>query len=85
MFVDLRENVKERERNIDVREKYQLVASHVYLNQGSNLQHRYVPWMGIKYGNFWCMGQFSNQLNYPGKGYIHDFSFSFFKILFIYF
>ena len=34
---------KERERNIDAREKHQLVASHMHPNWGSNLQPKHVP------------------------------------------
>ena len=44
-------------RNIDVREKHQLVASHMHPNRGSNPQPRYMPWPGIKPAAFWgCMG-----------------------------
>ena len=34
---------EERERDIDVREKYQLVASCMYFSQGPNPQPSYVP------------------------------------------
>ena len=34
---------KERERNIDVREKHQLGASHTCSNWGQNPQSRHVP------------------------------------------
>ena len=40
---------KERERNINVREKHQSTASCMYPNlQGMNLQPRHVPCLGIK-------------------------------------
>ena len=38
-----KEREKERKRNINVRDKHQLVASHSCLDQGLNLQPRYVP------------------------------------------
>ena len=34
---------RQRERDIDMREKHGLVASHTCPNQGVNLQPRYVP------------------------------------------
>ena len=44
MFIDFeRARERERERNIDVREKQQWVASYMCSNQGLNLQPRYVP------------------------------------------
>ena len=39
---------KEREREIDVREKHRLVVSGTCPNQGLNLQPRHVPWPGIE-------------------------------------
>ena len=46
----------ERERNIDVREKHQLVASHTHPNWGPNLQARYVPSLGIEPTTFLVYG-----------------------------
>ena len=43
MFIDFREKGKERERNIDVREKQWLIASHTCPNQASNWKSRHVP------------------------------------------
>ena len=48
------------ERDIDVREKHQLVASHTFPVQELNLQPRYVPWLGIKPATFLCMRRCSN-------------------------
>ena len=47
-----KEREKERKRNINVRDKHQLVASHSCLDQGLNLQPRYVPWLEIEPTNF---------------------------------
>ena len=41
MFIGVKE--KERERNIDVREKHQSVACCTHPDWGLNLQPRYVP------------------------------------------
>ena len=47
MLIDFREKgregERERERNIDVRERHRRVASHVCLHWGPNLQPRHVP------------------------------------------
>ena len=37
------EREKERKRNIDVSEKYRLVASHMHSNQGPNPQAMHMP------------------------------------------
>ena len=42
-----------RERNIDVREKHQLVASYTCQDQGLNPQFGYVPWPGIEPATIW--------------------------------
>ena len=47
-FIAFLEREGRRETNINVREKHQLVASCKHLDQGANLQHRYVPWLGIE-------------------------------------
>ena len=44
MFVDFRERGRERERNTDVREKRQLVASCMR------------PEVGVEPAAFWCVG-----------------------------
>ena len=43
---------KERERNINVREKHQSVASCMCLHQRPNLQPRHMPWLGIELVTF---------------------------------
>ena len=55
LFIAFREREREegRERNIDVREKHQLVASHIYNDQGLNLQPRYVPQLGTEPATSW--------------------------------
>ena len=49
---------KERERNIDVREKHKPVASGTLPNLGPNLQPRHVPWSRIEPATLcfaeWC-------------------------------
>ena len=58
MFIDFKERGREREKegNIDVKEKHQFVASHRCLNQGSNQQPRHVPLPRIEPTTFRCMG-----------------------------
>ena len=46
------EGERETERNTDVREKHQLVASHTCPDQGLSPQPRYVPCPGIKPATF---------------------------------
>ena len=49
------------------REKYWSIASHMHPNQGSNLQLRYVPSLGIEPITFWCMDDTpTNLLSWPG-------------------
>ena len=43
LFLETEEGKKERERNMDVREKYQLVASHMCPYWGLNPQPRMCP------------------------------------------
>ena len=59
---------RERERNIDGREKHQLATSHMRPNQGSNLHPRQVPSLRIESPPFWCIGWHSNQLSHAGQG-----------------
>ena len=69
-FIDLREwkgGERERERNIRVRHKYQLVASYTRPNGGSNLKPRYVPWLGLEPASFCCMGWYANQLSHLAR------------------
>ena len=54
---------KEWKRNIDMREKHQLVASSTYPDLGRNLQPRHVPWSGIKLVTFCFAGR--NPTNWP--------------------
>ena len=60
-FIVFRERERVRERHIDTREKHQSVASFMHLDQGLNLQPRFVPWLGFEPATFWCMGWCSNQ------------------------
>ena len=61
MFIDLRERERERERQ---REREipmwdtninQLLPLHPCPDHVSDLQRRYVPWLGIEPTTFWCM------------------------------
>lgn len=45
-----------RERNINVKEKDSLAASHTNPDLGLNPQTRYVSCQGIKLDTFWCTG-----------------------------
>ena len=58
-----RERRRKRERNIHVRDKYLLAASHMCPKWESNLQLRYVFWPGIK-PQPWSMGWHCNQLSH---------------------
>ena len=57
---------KERERNINVREKYRSVSSHTCPNQGLNPQPRHVPWPGI---DFLLWGSMPNQWSHKSQRY----------------
>ena len=63
-----REEGRERKKNSNVREKQWLVASDSHPYWGSNLQPRYIPWLGIEPSTFWYVGQCSNKLNYTSWG-----------------
>ena len=71
MFIDFkgRKGERQNERNVNVREKHQLVTSHRCPDQGLNLQPRYVPLPGIKSPAFLFMGRCSNQLSHTGQGH----------------
>ena len=73
MSSDSRERKGKRERDLDVREKHRLVASHMHSNQESNPQLRYVPWLEIEPPTFWCTGQCSYQLSCASQGLILNF------------
>ena len=64
LFIDFRERRRKREReeDINVREKHWFVASRVCPNQ-------------IKPTAFWCAGQCSNQLRQTGQGMWSPFNF----------
>ena len=48
---------RERERNIDVQEKHQLVAPFSHTpSRGPGLQPRHVPWPGTEPATFWSVG-----------------------------
>ena len=59
---------KERERNINVREKYGSVASQTRPDQGPNLQSKHVPWVGIN----------TATLSHTGQGLVLSFFLSFY-------
>ena len=63
------ERKRERKRNIDAREKYWLVASHMHPDRKLNPQHRHVPWPGTEPTTFQIMGRCSNQLSHTGQGH----------------
>ena len=51
MFIDLKRGEgreKRRDRNINVREKHQSVASCTHLGEGLNLQPQHILWLGIE-------------------------------------
>ena len=62
-----REEGRERgkERNIDVREKHQSVASHMLPKQESNQHPTHAPCSRNELANFWCTGRRSSQLSHP--------------------
>ena len=51
-----------------MRNKQQLVASHICPDRVLNLQPKYVPCLGVKPPTFWSMGRCSNQLSHTGQG-----------------
>ena len=55
MFLLILERGRERERNIDVKEKHRWAASHT-LDGGSNPQPKHGPQLGVKLTTFWCTG-----------------------------
>ena len=63
----LLERGEARERNTDVREKHQSVASSTCPDWGPNLQPRYVPWPGIELVIFCFVGVCSSQLSHTGQ------------------
>ena len=73
-FIDLKERgrrEKERERNIDVREKHLLVASCIHPDQGVNLQPnpwpRHVSWLAIEPTIFWSAGWYPTNWATPAR------------------
>ena len=62
-----REEGRARGRQVNVREKYQLVASCICPDRGLNSQPSYVPWLEIKPTTFWCTGWCSNQLSHLAR------------------
>ena len=59
---------REKERNIDGKEKHQLVASLMCPDWGLNPQPRHVPWPGLKPMTFQFIGQCPNQLSHTSQG-----------------
>ena len=62
---------KEGERNINVRKKHRLVASHMCPNWGPNTQPECVPWLGIEPANFRLMGQCPTHWATPVRAISH--------------
>ncbi|KAF6131762.1 NOVA alternative splicing regulator 1 [Phyllostomus discolor] len=58
---------KEKERNIDLREKHQWVAFPTCPGWGLNLQHRHVPGLGVNWRPF-AFQDTPNQLNHTDQG-----------------
>ena len=56
-----------RERNINVQEKYQLVASWTSPIWEPGLQPRHVPWLGIEPATFWAAGWHSVHWAKPAR------------------
>ena len=42
-------------------------TTNLCADRESNLQPRYIPWLGIKLTTFWCTGWSSNQLSHPAR------------------
>lgn len=58
-FIDFRERGSERDRNIDMKEKYLSVVSYMRPGWGSKLQSVYVPWPE---SNLWHLGAWKDTL-----------------------
>ena len=59
---------RERERNINVREKHQSVASCNGPNWGQTLHPRHLPSVGIEPVTFWFVGWYSDILSHTSQG-----------------
>ena len=60
---------KERERNINVREKHHLVASHMHPDPGDwTLNPGMCPDQELNWGHFSLCGRMANQLSYISQG-----------------
>ena len=70
MLIDSRERGREeeRERNIDVREKYRSLASRIHPRWGPSPQPRHVSWLGIEPVTFQFTGWHCNQLSHTSQG-----------------
>ena len=62
-----REEGRERERDIDVREKHWLVTSRKHPSQALNLQLRYESCLGIQPAAFLCTDWHSSRLSHPAR------------------
>ena len=69
-FIFRKGRKKEKERNIDMREKHQLVASRTCPNWGPNQQPRHMPYKKSNQGHF-IWGMVPNPLSYNGQGAFH--------------
>ena len=75
LFLERGEGKKERERNISVREKHPLVASHKHPNCGRNPQPRHVPWPGNESTTFrfarWRSSNWAAPVRAPPRCFAH--------------
>ena len=68
MLIDFRD-WEEGERNIDVREKHQLIASPMHSDQDqTGRQPTNVPRTELEPTTLWYTGQHSNQLSHASQG-----------------
>ena len=77
-----REKETDRDRDADLRERHQSVASHTCPDRGLNPQPRYMPWPGIEPTTFQFMGWCTNQLSrphWPGHGWLFLYNYDIMK------
>ena len=83
-----REEGRERERDIDVREKHWLVTSRTRPSQGLNLQPRYGSCLGIQPAAFLCTDWHSSRLSHLARaGYqflVTSYSFRFYSLILLF-
>ena len=76
-FITFREREEGWERNTHVREKHQLVASRMSPDRASELQPRYLPWLGIEPTTFRLWDDAPTNWTTPARS---AFLLSFFKV-----